>query len=396
MFDELEALPADPILGLSVAYAAESNPNKIDLGVGVYRDEVGQTPVMQAVLEAESRLLECEGTKSYMAPAGDDSFNSGMLKLLLGDEHPALLQSRACSVQTPGGCGALRIGAELFKRGNPACRVWVSDPTWGNHLPLLGSAGLTIETYPYYDYDGHRLDFEAMLSALQQVKAGDVVLLHGCCHNPSGADLSLEQWQQLTELALHKQFVPFVDVAYQGLATGIEEDAAGWRWMASKAPEMLVASSCSKNFGLYRERTGALCILAKSESDALAAKSQALSIARQSYSMSPSHGALVAGMIMADESLYAKWESELSHMRKRISAMREILSERLTESAGGGRFDFIRDEFGMFSFLGISPQQVMRLRADYGIYMIDSARINVAGLNNNNIDYFAESVVAVI
>ena len=396
LFGQLTALPADPILSLSTAFAAETNPNKIDLGVGIYRDEAGRTPVMAAVLEAEERLLHSEGSKAYMVPAGDEAFNSGIRDLLLGKDHAVLSQARVNSIQTPGGCGALRIGAELIKRGNSASRVWVSDPTWANHLPLLGSAGLAIEKYPYYDYEGRRIDFDAMLSALQQVEAGDVVLLHGCCHNPSGADLNLEQWQKLTELALEKRFTPFIDVAYQGLAIGLEEDAAGWRLMSSKVPEMLIASSCSKNFGLYRERTGVLCVQAESKRQAQAIKSQVLSIARQSYSMPPSHGALIAGMILGDESLYAQWTSELSEMRRRIVAMREVLVERLGDGCSDRNFDFIRSEFGMFSFLGIGSEQVVRLREEFGIYMVDSTRINVAGLNRSNIEYFTESLSALL
>ena len=396
LFGQLTALPADPILSLSTAFAAETNPNKIDLGVGIYRDEAGRTPVMAAVLEAEERLLHSEGSKAYMVPAGDEAFNSGIRDLLLGKDHAVLSQARVNSIQTPGGCGALRIGAELIKRGNSASRVWVSDPTWANHLPLLGSAGLAIEKYLYYDYEGRRIDFDAMLSALQQVEAGDVVLLHGCCHNPSGADLNLEQWQKLTELALEKRFTPFIDVAYQGLAIGLEEDAAGWRLMSSKVPEMLIASSCSKNFGLYRERTGVLCVQAESKRQAQAIKSQVLSIARQSYSMPPSHGALIAGMILGDESLYAQWTSELSEMRRRIVAMREVLVERLGDGCSDRNFDFIRSEFGMFSFLGIGSEQVVRLREEFGIYMVDSTRINVAGLNRSNIEYFTESLSALL
>ena len=396
LFGQLTALPADPILSLSTAFAAETNPNKIDLGVGIYRDEAGRTPVMAAVLEAEERLLHSEGSKAYMVPAGDEAFNSGIRDLLLGKDHAVLSQARVNSIQTPGGCGALRIGAELIKRGNSASRVWVSDPTWANHLPLLGSAGLAIEKYLYYDYEGRRIDFDAMLSALQQVEAGDVVLLHGCCHNPSGADLNLEQWQKLTELALEKRFTPFIDVAYQGLAIGLEEDAAGWRLMSSKVPEMLIASSCSKNFGLYRERTGVLCVQAESKRQAQAIKSQVLSIARQSYSMPPSHGALIAGMILGDESLHAQWTSELSEMRRRIVAMREVLVERLGDGCSDRNFDFIRSEFGMFSFLGIGSEQVVRLREEFGIYMVDSTRINVAGLNRSNIEYFTESLSALL
>jgi len=387
MLENLEVLPPDPILGLIAAFAEDSNPHKIDLGVGVYQDDAGRTPVMRAVLDAEARLLATEGSKSYLPPAGESSFNTGMQQLLLGEDCAARYGSRLASIQTPGGCGALRIGAEVIHRSNPATRVWVSDPTWPNHMPLLGSAGLALETYPYYDFEGHQLDFEAMVARLQQVQAGEVVLLHGCCHNPSGADLNLEQWQAVTDLALERGFTPFVDVAYQGLGAGLEADAAGWRYMAERVPEMLIASSCSKNFGLYRERTGALVLLAETEQAAAAGRSQALSAARQSYSMPPSHGALVAGMILQDGKLRESWQGELEQMRGRIVQMREAVVEQL-----GSDFAFIREEFGMFSFLGINHAQVQRLREEYGIYMVDSTRINLAGLNANNLDYFVTAM----
>ena len=387
MLENLEVLPPDPILGLIAAFAQDDNPEKIDLGVGVYQDDSGRTPVMQAVLDAEARLLETEGSKSYLPPAGTAAFNTGVQQLLLGDDCSNRYGGRLASIQTPGGCGALRIGAEVIQRSSAGNRVWVSDPTWANHLPLLGGAGLTFETYPYYDLAGHRLDFDGMMACLQQAQAGDVVLLHGCCHNPSGADLSLEQWRAVTDLALQKAFTPFVDVAYQGLGAGLEEDAAGWRWMGERVPEMLIASSCSKNFGLYRERTGALVLLAETEQAAAAGKSQALNAARQIYSMPPSHGALAAGLILQEPALRDAWQSELEQMRNRIVQMREALVEQL-----GDDFAFIRDEFGMFSFLGIAPEQVTHLREKFGIYMVDSTRINLAGLNSDNLEYFVAAM----
>jgi aspartate aminotransferase len=323
MLENLEVLPEDPLLGLITAFAQDQNPDKIDLGVGVYQDESGRTPVMEAVLAAEAKLLDVEGSKSYMPPVGDAAFNAGLQKLLLGENCNQTFGGRLTSVQTPGGCGALCIGAEVIQRSNPGTRVWVSDPTWTNHIPLLGSAGLNLETYPYYDYAGHRLDFDAMFDRLQEASRGDVLLLHGCCHNPSGADLNMAQWQAVTELVLDKGLIPFVDVAYQGLGAGLDEDAAGLRWMAERVPEMLLASSCSKNFGLYRERTGALMLIGENEAVVQAAQSQALAAARQSYSMAPSHGALAVGMILDDDTMRGAWLAELGQMRDRIARMRE-------------------------------------------------------------------------
>jgi len=395
MLDQLEAIPADPILGLSAAYREDPNPKKIDLGVGVYKDETGVTPIMTAVSRATQRLMETETSKSYLPQAGVANFNTGMLELNLGVDHPALLSGRADSVQAPGGCGALRIGSEVLNRSKAGAKVWLSDPSWPNHYPLLEGAGLELQIYPYYNAAEHKIDFDAMLQSLQRAAAGDVVLLHGCCHNPCGADLSFEQWQVLTELANEKGFTPFVDAAYQGLAKGLDEDAAGWRWMAAKVPEMLIASSCSKNFGLYRERTGALIVITQSAEQTAVVKSQAMNAARQIYSMPPSHGGALAGVILADSELRAMWESELGEMRDRINTMRSELVKRLA-AAGHENFAFIQNQFGMFSFLGISSEQVQKLRDDYAIYMVGSTRMNVAGLTPDNIEYFADSLIAVL
>lgn len=396
MFEVLENLPQDPILGLMAAYKADNNPQKVDLGVGVYRDDAGVTPVLRAVKEAERRLETVEDTKAYLPQMGDPVFNQKIIELTFGGDHAVVSGQRVHSVQTPGGCGALRIGAEVIKRSRPDARVWVSNPTWPNHVPLIGGTGLEFMEYPYYDATAHRIDFDAMLAALKQAKAGDVVLLHGCCHNPSGADLSQEQWRQLTSLAAENGFTPFIDIAYQGLGEGLWEDAFGIRWMAENLPELLVASSCSKNFGLYRERTGAIMFVAEVAEQARIAQSQAANAARQIYSMPPAHGALIAGAILESDELRAEWEQELAEMRDRINGMRALLVQKLNANSAGKNFDFIERERGMFSFLGITADQVKQLRQQYAVYMVNSTRINVAGINSGNIDYLAESVLAVL
>jgi len=396
MFENLNRLEADPILGLMAAFRADPRSRKVDLGVGVYQDESGQTPIMAAVKEAESRLLASERTKTYQGIAGDPAFNERLLELMLGADHPALTASRARSIQTPGGCGALRIGAEVIRRARPGARVWVSAPTWANHIPLIGGAGLELCEYPYYDPVRRGVDFDAMMSALAEVARDDVVLLHGCCHNPTGADLGPEEWRALTELAERKGFTPFIDIAYQGLADGIEEDAYGVRLMAGALPELIIASSCSKNFGLYRERTGAVAFIAESAAAADAVASHAMAAARQIYSMPPAHGAAIVAEILGDPELRRSWLDELGEVRARISSMRRLLAERLAGNDAGIDFGFVPRQKGMFSFLGISAAQVSALREEYGVYMIGSTRINLAGINPVNIDYVADSIRAVL
>ncbi len=396
MFETLQNLPQDPILGLMAAYKADPNPNKVDLGVGVYRNDAGATPVLRAVKDAERQLALDEDTKAYLPQMGDPVFNRNIIDLVFGADHAAVTAQRVRSVQTPGGCGALRIGAEVIKRSRPDARVWVSSPTWPNHIPLIGSTGLEFKEYPYYDRATRRIEFDAMLAALQQAQANDVVLLHGCCHNPSGADLSQEQWREITALAARIGFTPFIDTAYQGLGEGLEEDAFGMRWMAANLPELLVASSCSKNFGLYRERTGAIMFMAAEPEQAARTQSQAAHAARQIYSMPPAHGALIAGAILESSELRTAWETELTEMRDRINGVRGLLAEKLNANNVGIDFEFIQRERGMFSFLGITAEQVNQLREQYGIYMVDSTRINVAGVNSSNIDYLVESVLAVL
>jgi aspartate aminotransferase len=395
MLDQLERLPADPILGLAAAARADTNPDKVDLTVGIYMDEQGVCPVFDAVRQAQQALVEAETTKAYMPPAGDADFNAGIQRLVLGEGHPALADGRVSSVQAPGGCGALRIGAEIIHAASPGAKVWVSDPTWPVHIPLLGSVGLQFENYRYYDPASHGVDFDAMVEDLKRAGKGDVVLLHGCCHNPCGADLSLAQWETIAEMAEAQGFLTFVDIAYQGLGDGLDQDAAGLRLLAQRLPEMVIAASCSKNMGLYRERTGATIFVGASRDNAEALVSQALVAARRVYSMPPAHGAIIAGRILSDTELEQLWRAELVTMCDRINGLRRSIREKL-EAASGRDFAFIEHEKGMFSFLGLSTEQAVRLREEFSVYMLNSSRINVAGVNKRNLDYFAESVAKVL
>jgi aspartate aminotransferase len=395
MLDKLETLPADTILGLAAACRADPNPLKVDLTVGIYMDEQGLCPVFGAVQQAQQLLVAQETSKAYMPPAGDEAFNRGMQALVLGEGSAALAGGRVSSVQTPGGCGALRIGAEIIHAAAPGTRVWVSDPTWPVHFPLLGSVGLKFETYRYYNPASHDVDFEGMVADLQQAVAGDVVLLHGCCHNPCGADLDMGQWGVIADMAQQQGFTPFVDLAYQGLGDSLDADAAGLRLLVERLPEVIIAASCSKNMGLYRERTGAVIFVCRDEHNAQALVSQALVAARRIYSMPPAHGAILAGKILGDEYLRGLWQQELVAMCQRINGLRSALRQKL-EAASGRDFGFIEREKGMFSFLGLSQQQSQRLRQEHAVYMLDSSRINVAGVNAANIDYLAEAVAKVL
>lgn len=393
MFEQLKTLPQDPILGLMKTFREDPREDKVDLGVGVYRDEAGATPIMAAVQAAERRLLASETTKAYIGPAGAEGFNRLIGELLLGAEHPALKDGRVNVVQTPGGCGALRMAAEFLRLCQPQATVWVSTPTWANHIPLLGGAGLAIREYPYLDRATLNVDFDAMMACLEQAARGDVVLLHGCCHNPSGADLDAAQWSAITDLIERKGLLPFIDIAYQGLGEGLESDAYGVRLMAERLPEVIVASSCSKNFGLYRERTGALMLIAADARQGQAATSQLLSAIRSHYSMPPSHGAAVVELILDTPELKHQWQRELEAMCSRILELRAAFSQAL---APAGDFGFIERQRGMFSFLGISPQQVRTLREQFGIYMLDSSRINVAGLSTATLPRVAEAIREVV
>jgi len=396
MLDRLEALPADPILGTIVACRNDPNPAKVDLGVGQYKDVDGMTPIFRAVREAERRVLAVQDTKGYVPPPGDQLFLSGVVHQLLGREHPAVIDGRVGAVQTTGGSGALRVLAGLLLRARDDAPLWVPSPTWGNHIPLLGAAGLAITEYPYYDKATHTLEFDAMMAEVRRRGPGDVVLLHGCCHNPCGADLDPQQWDEFIEVAAERGFTPFVDFAYQGLGEGLEADARGIRRLAERVPEVIVAWSASKNFGLYRERTGAAITVAATPTLAATQTSQMANIARELYSMPPAHGASIVAEILRDGDLAGMWRDEVDEMRTRLNRLRALLSERLRVATGGTEFDYIEHERGMFSFLGLSPAQVATLQRDHSVYTIPSSRMNVAGVTEDNVDVVARAVTAVV
>ena len=396
MFETLPLLPNDPILGLSIAYANDTNKNKVDLGVGVYKNDAGQTPIMKAVAEAEKLRIARDITKSYTPPAGVPGANEVSTRLVFGMDHPVVAAGRVRTVQAPGGCGALRLAAELIQRAKPGANLWVSTPTWANHIPLLSSAGLKLREYPYYDYANHTINFAAMLSTLKEVPRGDLVLLHACCHNPSGADLTREQWDQVGDVLVERGIIPFVDMAYQGFGEGLEEDAYGLRMLANRVQEMVVANSFSKNFGLYRERAASLSIVFADTAQADAGFSQLLNVARGIYSMPPAHGSTIVDIILHSDELTALWQGELTQMRQRIAGLRTQLVESLNALQHARDFSFIAKERGMFSFLGLSVEQVRKLKSDYSIYMTDTSRISVAGLTIEKMDYVAKAIVAVL
>lgn len=396
MFDQLSALPPDPLLGLISAFRDDQNPSKVDLGVGVYRDESGHTPIMSAVSKAAHIHLQTEDSKTYISPAGVPGFVTGIQELVFGSDSSAVADKRVAAIQVPGGCGALRIGAELLMRLKGDLTVWLSDPTWANHVPLISSTGLKIDSYPYFDRNTSAVDFDAMDEALSKLGPNDVVLLHGCCHNPTGADLSFEQWKRIAERASSQGFIPFVDVAYQGLGDSLDKDVEGLRYLSEQVDEMLIATSCSKNFGLYRERTGSLLVQTRGTQQAHAVQTQVQAAARASYSMSPAYGGFIVDTILHDEALRTEWETELNNMALRVKSLRAGLVEKIQQKGIDRDFSFIADQKGMFSFLGINKEQVLKLRNDYAIYMADSSRINVAGLNTHCLDYVAESLKAVL
>jgi aspartate aminotransferase len=395
MLERLERLPTDPILGLMALYRADTDTRKVDLGVGVYRDDNGDTPILAAVRRAEQVVLARQMTKSYVAPVGNAGFNLDMARLVLGEDHPALKADRVRSIQAPGGCGALRLGAELIRTAAPETVVHLSTPSWANHVPLISGSGLRLERYPYYDPATGGVKFAAMLEYLDKLPARCVVLLHASCHNPTGADLSETQWRDLLGVVKRRSLLPFIDLAYQGLGTGVTEDAFGIRLFCAELPEVAVAVSCSKNFGLYRERAGCLHIVSESPGAGDAALSQLVRIARTIYSMPPDHGAAIVHEILGDSSLREGWADEVAAMRKRMLGLRHALVKQLAKACPQRDFGFIAAQRGMFSFLGVDKAQVQRLRERHHIYMTDDSRINVAGLRADNIDYFAQAVAEV-
>jgi len=396
MFEQLDTLPADPILGLGQAFQEDSNPKKISLSVGVYQDSDGKTPIFTAVKKAERALLDAQLTKAYAPQAGDPEFLTHISRLVLGEALAHQLGDRVATVMTPGGCGALRTGAELLMSAKPNATVWVSNPTWANHYPLFESAGLRLKPYEYYNASINGIDFQRLLDSLIQIPEGDVVLLHGCCHNPTGADLTYEQWDQVLDILVERRLVPFIDIAYQGFGDGLEEDAYSIRQAVQRLPEVLVANSCSKNFGLYRERTGSIMVVTQTPEQTNAAKSHILSAARCSYSMSPYHGGGIVGYLLGDAALAKEWKDELEQIRVRMNTLRVGLAEGLNQAQSKIDFSFITQSKGMFCYLGIPQADVLTLRSEYGIYLLESTRINVAGLSELNLPTIVERVSEVI
>ena len=396
MFERLDRLPPDPILGLMAAFRADNDPRKVDLGVGVYRNDQGDTPVLQAVRKAEQAVLARQPTKSYVAAAGNPGFNQSMERLVLGDDHPALKGGRVRTIQAPGGCGALRLGAELIRVASPESVVHVSTPTWANHIPLLSGCGLKLERYPYFDTTTGGVKFDSMWATLERLPQRSVVLLHASCHNPTGADLNESQWRELLSLFKRRNLLPFIDMAYQGLGTGVVEDAFGVRLFCAELPEVTVAVSCSKNFGLYRERTGSLHVISETTPAADAVLTQLVRIARSIYSMPPDHGAAIAHEILDNSALREVWVDEVATMRKRIQGLRHDAVLQLSQTCPQRDFSFIESQRGMFSYLGITVDQVRALQTQHHVYMTDDSRVNIAGLRRENIEYFAQAVGRVL
>jgi aspartate aminotransferase len=395
VFEPLESLPADALLGIMTLFRADQDPKKVDLSVGVYQDDAGRTPVLDCVKRAEQEIFDAQQTKTYVAIAGNAGFNRGVEELLYAN-GAALAEGRVATVQAPGGSGALSVAGHLMARARPNTKIYLSDPSWPNHLPLLKLSGLKLEQYPYYDYRAHAVNFDAMAAAVDKIAAGDSVLLHGCCHNPCGADLSKEQWLVLTEICERRGIVPFIDLAYQGLSESLEADAYGVRLMSERLPEVVVVSSCSKNLGLYRERVGSVSIVSQTKKARDAVLSNLSNVARSIYSMPPDHGAAIVDRVLHTPELRRQWETELDAMRTRLNGLRQFLVDQLNARNVPMDFSFIAKERGMFSFLGITKEQVVRLREQFHVYMVESSRINLAGINRKNADYVADSIAAVL
>jgi aromatic-amino-acid transaminase len=393
MLSDLKPLPGDKILALMGMYRDDPRPEKIDLGVGIYKNAEGVTPVMRAVKAAEKTLWEEESTKSYTALSGDPAYSTAMAGLILGDAVDA---DRIAAIATPGGTGAIRQAFELVGRESPEARIWVSAPTWPNHLTILKYLDRPFTEYRYFDETTCKVDFEGMLADLDAVQPGDVVLLHGCCHNPTGANLTLEQWGRVTDLLEAKGAIPMVDIAYQGFGDGLDADAAGLRLLAGRMPELLIAASCSKNFGVYRERAGVLIAIAPEAEMVKTVQGNLNFLNRQNYSFPPDHGARLVTMILNDPDLRREWQEELEEMRQGMLALRQQLADELRRLTNSDRFDFIAEHRGMFSRLGLAVEEVQAMRKDFGIYMVDDSRINIAGLNAKTVPVLARAIAKTI
>ncbi|MEE2657204.1 MAG: amino acid aminotransferase [Candidatus Latescibacterota bacterium] len=392
----VEAAPADPILGLSAAFARDGNPDKINLGVGEYRDVRNDTPILAAVSTAQTRILKSETSKRYLSIDGSPEYGAVVRDLVLGNNF-GIEDERCAVVQAPGGTGALRVAGDFIHTQLPGTRLWLSDPTWANHPKIFSAAGVETAEYRYYDAHAHGLDYDGFRRDLEKVPAGEAVLLHGCCHNPTGVDLQPDQWDEIGGLLAARGVLPLVDFAYQGFGNGLEEDAAGLRMLARQVPDLFVANSFSKNFGLYRERVGALLAVTESAEATANVLSQLKICIRSNFSNPPAHGSAIVTEILGDPALRSQWLSELTVMRDRINGMRALLVERLEDrGVAKGSFDFILDQRGMFSFSGLSPEQVDRLRKEYAIYIVDSGRINVAGITLDAVDYLCDAIASVL
>ncbi|MDD1138393.1 aspartate/tyrosine/aromatic aminotransferase [Pseudomonas sp. TNT2022 ID233] len=393
-FDAIGRVPGDPILGLMEAYAQDSNPRKFDLGVGVYKDAQGLTPIPEAVKIAEARLVESQDTKTYIGGHGNPLFGKVINELVLGADSALIAEQRAGATQTPGGTGALRLAADFIAQCLPGKGVWLSNPTWPIHETIFAAAGVKISHYPYVGSD-NRLDVDAMLAVLNEVPKGDAVLLHACCHNPTGFDLSHDDWHRVLDVVRSRNLLPLIDFAYQGFGDGLEQDAWSTRLFAAELPELLITSSCSKNFGLYRDRTGALIVSAKTADKLIDIRSQLAHIARNLWSTPPDHGAAVVATILADPELKRRWADEVEAMRLRIAQLRSGLVEALEPHGLRERFAHIGVQRGMFSYTGLSPEQVKNLREHHSVYMVSSGRANVAGIDATRLDLLAEAIATV-
>ncbi len=393
MFEKFTPAKADPILGLSKLFNADPRTDKIDLGVGVYKDDSGNTPIMRAVKKAEARLHNEQTSKVYTSLPGPELFRDAMRDLVLADAVPA---ERVATLQTPGGTGAIRQVLESVKMINPDCTVWISDPSWPTHLSMATHMGFKTRTYPYFDNKTAAVDTAAMMAAFAELKAGDLLLLHGCCHNPTGANIDMDTWKAITDLVIEKGVMPFVDIAYQGFGDGLDEDAAPLRHMASRVPEMYVAASCSKNFGLYRDRVGIAMLIAKDAATAAVVQGNLATLNRLNYSFAPDHGAALVAIILNDPALRAEWMQELGEMRDTMLTIRQNLADALRQQCNSDRFDFIAEHRGMFSRLGLAPELVDMLRDQHGMYVVGDSRINIAGLAGGRYQPFANAVAQVV
>lgn len=397
MFESVAPRPNDPIMVVMEQCKADTRPEKIDLGVGVYKDATGNTTILKSVKLAEEMWNREETTKTYVATTGNQAFCEDMLELMLGADNPVITEGRVGAAQTAGGSGALRLGAELLKVAAPDATVWASTPTWANHIPLISDAGMRMGSYPYYNRETLGVDFDDMLTYLDgHAKRGDIVLLHGCCHNPTGADLSPEEWDRLAPFMAERGLFPYIDLAYFGLGRGMEEDTYGLRKVVEHCPEVLLAASCSKNFALYRERTGLIAAITQTADKAKVIKSQFGSIQRKLISMPPDHGAALVTRILRDENLRKIWKDELDEMRDRMLGLRQLMSEALNVQGGEAMAAAIKNQNGMFSTLPLSKDQVATLAREHAVYLMPSGRINIAGANASNIPRLAEAILTVL